>query len=268
LLRKNLRTNRQTPDPFFSENLKHASAAALVYDKDVAPVRMALLNAAGEDRDRTGRLNHRTGQLLILLAMGWEWAGKYDLSKAVLNDALGISQGTMSEYQAKRELQRLAELVKYRKSTAGRRMLKRFAGSRGSKRFSRVGVVWFSLVVISGLGRLFTQSSSSSSDNGPAIVSPRWPQQQQKPQLDADQIVRLNKITQESRGSNPWAPTPNTAVNPSGADPASGLPAMPPVPPHYNWPVQPPVVTPVQPPTFFGPGGAGPVPGGGGRRGR
>jgi hypothetical protein len=110
-LRDNLRINRQSPDGFYAANYVHATRGGEIYDEKILPVMSALLQLSAGDNDRLTRLKSRCGELLVLLALGWEWSGRFVAAEQQLQQAMLIAAGTVAELEVRRELDRVSPLA-------------------------------------------------------------------------------------------------------------------------------------------------------------
>ncbi len=270
-LRPSLKTNRANPMPFFNANAALASKAAAVCDQKVWPVVNALHKLSSGDSDRRARIRSRCGELMSLLALAYEWAGKYAVAERTLVRALEVAKGTVTELQLGKDLERVKQLAALQRWTAENpgqmpptRMPRQLVsnglnygsmpkvkiktGNNATRGWLGGGGFAFFLLLralIAGAG--FSSHSSSSTDSQPVI--PNFP---------------MPHHTTPSASPMPGAPaTPNF---PTG----SGFPAMP-TPHHVSTP---PIFAPEFPsppvyhPAPFTPNIPSPMPGGGSPRGR
>ena len=228
-LRANLRTNSQSPYLHYSDNLDHAQIAAGIYERGILPTVSILMGLAKGLPDRLSRLRGRCGELLVLLALGWEWAGKYIVAEAQLQEALKISQGTLFEMQARKELDRVAPLAAHEREWgwAVRQAQPASVIRPGSVRFktaksgggtSRRGIAAVGFLIIFVIRALVSSSSSSSNqNNSPAVDTPYTYPQMVRPNLPLPDVSLPDVSLKPLVTTDPFPGEPTYRLPPVGS---------------------------------------------------
>jgi hypothetical protein len=110
-LRDKLRTDRKFPDTWYPQNRQACQIAATMYARIVAVSLARFLALAEGDSDRLVRARSRCAQLLALLAMGWEWSGRFGKAEETQLVALGLAIGSAGEAGIRKDLERYSALA-------------------------------------------------------------------------------------------------------------------------------------------------------------
>lgn len=119
-LRDNLRIDRLNPDRLANDNYDHTTVAADIYKDRVSPVLAVLMTESADDADRMMRVRSRAGEVLVLLALGWEWSVRHVAAEDQLNQALQIAAGTVTELDIRRALDRVTPLARLERAVQER----------------------------------------------------------------------------------------------------------------------------------------------------
>ena len=94
-LRAVLRTNHNNPAPFHLKNRQATYTAVTAYNATVNPSLNTFCDLVGDgDPYRLTRVRAKCGDLLLLIALGWEWSGNFPTARGTLALAEGLAAGT------------------------------------------------------------------------------------------------------------------------------------------------------------------------------
>ncbi|MDB5322207.1 MAG: hypothetical protein JWN40_3838 [Phycisphaerales bacterium] len=110
-LRDKLRTHRTQADVWHLGNRQACHTAATFYNETISVGLDRFCALAEHERDRLERCRSRCAQVLALLAMGWEWAGRFRKAEATQRVALSLAQGSAGEFGIRKDLSRYEELA-------------------------------------------------------------------------------------------------------------------------------------------------------------
>jgi hypothetical protein len=117
-LREKLRTNHSQPAPFYAQNREACHQAATVYNQTISPSLNRFLKLAEADSDRADRARATCAQLLALMAMGWEWAGRFIKAEATQAVALELITGMPGETSIRTDHERYKDLANRERNAA------------------------------------------------------------------------------------------------------------------------------------------------------
>jgi hypothetical protein len=120
-LRGKLRTIHTAPQPYYPANLAASTDAAIFYLDTVAPALARVQTAAGDDPDRLSRAKSRCADVLALLALGWEWSGRFEQSERTLLQALELADGAGARAEIQKNLDRVRPLAEQERAARARR---------------------------------------------------------------------------------------------------------------------------------------------------
>ena len=106
-LRDKLRTNHSAPQPYYPANYEASHDAAMFYNSAVNPALERIRLIAGDDAEVIARANARCSDVLTLLALGWEWSGRFVLADETLQMALGLAEGPAAKEGITKDLERV-----------------------------------------------------------------------------------------------------------------------------------------------------------------
>ena len=226
-LRDVLRTNHANPRPFWARNEPPTRRAADAYNATVNPQLNAFCTMiakadvdADADAGRLVRVRSKCADLLILVALGWEWSGEYATAVSTLTLAAELAVGSTVAFAVDEALARVRPLAGARPwttqtparpaaqpttSTPGRPAPARSAPARGRRgpaaawfdrlRFGTRGnrrPLWFALCIAIYASRFAFQGSWSTPNATPDVPSdlPTFPSTPRYPSHDLPSILR------------------------------------------------------------------------------
>lgn len=111
-LQKKLANDPAAPEKHYVQNTYNSFMAAEQYRDEIVPRVKQLLDLLGQsETDRSERVRTQCAELLMLVAVGWEWAGDPLKAKEALLVALEVSRALSIEASIDQELRRIRPKV-------------------------------------------------------------------------------------------------------------------------------------------------------------
>ncbi|HVX86596.1 MAG TPA: hypothetical protein VH253_17575 [Phycisphaerae bacterium] len=144
-LREGLRTNEQFPFSFYPKNLALTQDVAAAIDSTLSPFLRHLPELAPDDPDRIARIRYQVGLLLALLALGWDWSGRFINAEETYEKALGMVAGSPAEARIRDDLERIRPKARQQRDEVERGRAQHAAAQRTLQRGPNVGAGWVGL---------------------------------------------------------------------------------------------------------------------------
>ncbi|HVS73026.1 MAG TPA: hypothetical protein VHQ47_17355 [Phycisphaerae bacterium] len=155
-LRDTLRTNEQLPHNFYAKNLAVTQDVSAAIDSTLSPFLRHLPEIAPDDPDRVARIRHQVGLLLALLALGWDWSGRFIDAEETYEKSLAMVAGSPAEARIRDDLERLRPKAHEQREAVERARLQYLAAQRTIQRESTFTTDWVGL----NTGKPLTQSTT------------------------------------------------------------------------------------------------------------
>jgi hypothetical protein len=211
-LRDKLATNRQDPTPFYDQNIWACRSAEVTLQDKIRPTLQRFMALAASSPRRLDRGKSAVAELLVLLALGWEWSGEFNRALVTLNEAESLSDGSPStsvtiEQQRERCEEKLQQLRPYLRAGdftssgvyyATGTMNRRAAPPKKQK--SNWWLAWLGVAILSGVFRSMTGSSHSTRD-APDFRNYRIPQYREPdvPRITPEMSQSLSEALRRAR---------------------------------------------------------------------